>query len=178
MWTAACTRRERDVRRLVLLRHAKSDYPPGIPDHDRPLADRGRRDAPAAGEWIAGHVGDVDRVLVSSAARAQQTWALVAPHVSVLDSVITEPGIYEASTAELVEIVGSLPDTATTVVLVGHNPGFEDLAARLAVDGDPDAIGRMAVKYPTSGIALLDAEGTWADLVRGARLSAFAVPRG
>jgi len=166
------------VRRLILLRHAKSDYPPGVPDHDRPLAERGRRDAPAAGEWIAEHVGDVNLVLVSSAVRAQQTWALASPGVRVTDAVVTEPGIYEAPTAALVGLVQGLPDAASTVVLVGHNPGLEDLAARLAGDGDPDALGRMALKYPTSGIAVLEARGTWRDLVHGARLSDFAVPRG
>lgn len=166
------------MHRLVLLRHAKSAYPLGVNDHDRPLADRGRRDAPAAGEWIASNVGQVDQVLVSSAVRAQQTWSLASPAVLVTGRVATEPAIYEATSEELAAIVGSLPDAATTIMLVGHNPGLEHLAARLAVDGDPDALGRMAVKYPTSGIAVLDAQGTWRDLVHGARLSAFAVPRG
>ena len=166
------------MRRLVLLRHAKSDYPAGVGDHDRPLAVRGRRDAPAAGEWIARHVGAVDDVVVSSAVRAQQTWALASPHVTVVGSVVTEPRIYEAPASTLIGIVESLPENAATVLLVGHNPGLEDLAAELVTDGDPDALGRMALKYPTSAVAVLEGDGQWADLLRGARLTSFAVPRG
>ena len=115
---------------------------------------------------------------MSSAVRAQQTWDLASLRVHVTGSVSTEPRIYEAHASTLLDIVRTLPDASNTVMLVGHNPGLEDLAADLATDGDPEALGRMAMKYPTSGIAVIEGEGQWADLLRGARLVAFAVPRG
>lgn len=166
------------MRRLVLLRHAKSDYPSGVRDHDRPLNARGQRDAPAAGAWLRDNVGDIDLVLVSSAARAQQTWQLASGSVRVIDEVRTEPRIYEADASTLLDVVRALPDSAHSALLVGHNPGLADLAAQIATDGDPEALGRMAMKYPTSGIAVLEGDGSWADLARSARLQAFAVPRG
>jgi len=166
------------LRKLILLRHAKSDYPEGVRDHERPLAERGRRDAPVAGGWIADHIGAVDDVLVSSAVRAQQTWELASSRVHVTGVVSTEPSIYEAPASTLLDIVRALPDSSETVIMVGHNPGLEELAADLATDGDPDALGRMAMKYPTSGIAVIEGEGDWADLLRGARLVAFVIPRG
>ena len=166
------------MRTLVLLRHAKSDYPPGLPDHDRPLAPRGRRDAPEAGSWLAHHCPPLDRVLVSSAQRAQQTWALAAPHVDTYGTVVTEPRIYEAAAATLAALVSALPSEDRTVVMVGHNPGLEDLAASLVRGGDADAQRRMLAKYPTNGIAVLQSPGEWADLVRGADLVDFVAPRG
>ncbi|MFM9048645.1 MAG: SixA phosphatase family protein [Actinomycetota bacterium] len=166
------------MRRLILLRHAKSDYPPGVRDHDRPLNARGQRDAPAAGAWLRDNVGEIDVVMVSSAARAQQTWQLAGESVRVVDEVCTEPRIYEAATSTLLDVVRALPDSAHSALLVGHNPGLADLAAQIATDGDPEALGRMAMKYPTSGIAVLEGDGSWADLARSARLQAFAVPRG
>lgn len=166
------------MRTLVLLRHAKSDYPPGIPDHDRPLAARGRRDAPAAGAWLAAHCPTPDRVLVSSAQRAQETWALAAPEVGSCGTVVTEPRIYEAAGSTLAALVSNLPSDDRTVVMVGHNPGLEDLAAALVRGGDAQAQRRMREKYPTNGIAVLQSTGEWSDLVHGADLVDFVAPRG
>ena len=166
------------MRTLILLRHAKSAYPPGVSDHDRPLADRGRRDAPAAGEWLASHCAAPDLVLVSTARRAQETWDLAKPHLPAFGDVRDEGRIYEAATPVLRDIVATLPGSAGTVLVVGHNPALEDLAVSLATDGVPDALGSMAMKYPTCGIAVLTGDGAWADMLRHARLAAFAVPRG
>lgn len=166
------------MRTLVLLRHAKSDYPPGVPDHDRPLAARGRRDAPEAGAWLAAHCPPPDRVLVSSAKRAQETWALAAPHLGSYGTVVSESRIYEAAGSALAALVSALPAEDLTVVMVGHNPGLEDLAASLVRGGDADAQQRMLTKYPTNGIAVLRSPGEWTDLVRGADLVDFVAPRG
>lgn len=164
--------------RLVLLRHAKSDYPVGVPDHDRPLNARGRRDAPAAGRWLDDNVGRIDLALVSTARRAQQTWHLAHGVVTDIGEVRDEGAIYEASESRLLDIVRGLPESAGTALLVGHNPGLELLAHSLAGPGDSIAARAMAVKYPTCGIAVILAGGQWRDVAHDARLVDFAVPRG
>ena len=176
-------------RTLVVLRHAKSAYPPGVPDHDRPLGPRGVRDAPAAGRWIREHVGVPDHVVVSSARRTRGTWTLAAPAIGYIGAagyeaaspgpLTIDPRVYEAGAADLLEVVRELPDRVRCAVLVGHNPGCEDLVAVLAGERDPDADRLLSVKYPTSGVAVLTHTGSWAALMPGqARLEAFAVPRG
>ncbi|MEZ5116780.1 MAG: histidine phosphatase family protein [Candidatus Nanopelagicales bacterium] len=166
-------------RTLVVLRHAKSDYPPGVPDHDRPLAERGRRDAPVAGDWIAGHVPGPDAVLVSSALRTRETWALAGGRLADPPAAIVEPRMYLASTGEFLAVLSGLPDEVGTVVVVAHNPGCEDVAADLAgPDPDPDSWQRMITKYPTAAIAVLGLSGSWADVGDApSRLLSFAVPR-
>jgi phosphohistidine phosphatase len=177
------------MRRLAVLRHAKSSYPPGVLDHDRPLAPRGVVDAEAAGAWLREHVGSLDQVVVSSALRARRTWALAAGGVGsdgaadndlgASSPVTIDPRIYEASAATLLEVLRELPDPVTTALLVGHNPGCEDLVDLLAREREPAAAAVLARKYPTAGIAVVDIDTTWGSLaVRTARLVEFAVPRG
>jgi phosphohistidine phosphatase len=167
-------------RTLVLLRHAKSDWPDGVDDHERPLAERGRRDAPEAGRWLREHVGAPDLVLVSDAVRTRSTWALasgVGGFASV--PVRTLAAIYEARTATLLDLVRVAPDEVRTLVLVGHNPGTEHLAETLAGSGDAAAMASMSIKFPTSGIAVIDVVGLWSTVRPGVGvLRAFAVPRG
>jgi phosphohistidine phosphatase len=171
---------------LVLIRHAKSDYPWGVDDHDRPLNDRGRRDAPGIGTWLDEHVawadGEAPRVRVSSARRAQLTWSLASSRLSGrwdAADIADEPRIYEASVPTLLDIVAESGAGARTLVLVGHNPGMVDLVRTL---GRPDARSYEATaKFPTSAIAVLrsatplpEACGT-----RGSfEVTSFAVPRG
>ena len=177
------------TRRLVVLRHAKSAYPPGVADHDRPLAPRGVADAKAAGEWVRDHVGRLDHVVVSSARRTRGTWTLAAGAVGYIGAagydaassgpLTIDPRVYDASASTLVEVLRELPERVGTALLLGHNPGCEDLVARLAAARDPEAARLLAVKYPTSGIAVLDVHVPWAGLDAGtATLRRFAVPRG
>jgi phosphohistidine phosphatase len=167
------------TRRLVLLRHAKSAYPTGVIDHERPLAPRGIADARMAGVWLRENLGVPDHVVVSTARRARETWALAAAELSGPPQAVIEPRVYEAWAATLLTIVGELPDEVGTVLLVGHNPGCEDLVDVLAGERDPDAARSLARKYPTSGIAVLEHDLSWARVGEGmARLTAFAVPRG
>lgn len=173
-------------RRLVLVRHAKSGYPPGVPDHDRPLSDRGERDAPEIGRWLAARGGITSGpktwVLVSSATRARLTWDLASarlPQSWTPGSERIEPRIYEATPGELRGLIDQTPDAVSTLVLVGHNPGLIELIAESAVEG-PEY--RAAVeKYPTSAIAVLEADSPWAVATAvpgGFRVTAFEVPRG
>ncbi len=176
-------------RRLVVLRHAKSAYPPGLPDHDRPLAPRGIADARAAGQWIGENIGEPDHVVVSSALRARETWTLATgtrgsvqvpgDDAGVPGPLTIDPRIYEARATTLVEVLRELPARVSTAVLVGHQPGVGDLVHLLARESDPDAARLLAVKFPTSGIAVLYVEVAWHELAPGtARLAAFVVPRG
>ena len=161
---------------LILLRHAKSDYPPGVPDRERPLSPRGERDAVAAGVWLGAAYPRVDAVIVSPARRAAQTWNAVRDHVAAI-SIRTDDRIYEDWGSALLDVVAELPAHVRTALIVGHNPGIEECAAALAFDGEAEGIARLRRKYPTSGIAVLCLPGTWAEPGSGI-LAALAVPRG
>lgn len=151
---------------LILIRHAKSDYPPGVADHDRPLNARGLRDAPRIGAWLAeraaGEPRDVTCVLVSTARRAQLTWLLASGAMGAATSTWVdhdEPRIYEASARALAGVVGELRETCRSAVIVGHNPGLDDL-----VDHLTDPVERAASGFPgfkTSTIAVLRTQDEW-----------------
>ena len=177
------------VRRLVVMRHAKSSYPIGVVDHDRPLAPRGVADARAAGEWLRAEVGSPDHAVVSTARRARGTWTLAAGALGYIGAaeyetdssgpLVIDPRVYEASVETLLTVLREIPDRARTAILVGHNPGCEDLVSALSGSADPAAAKAIAVKYPTCGIAVLEFENSWASLDRHeARLTAFIAPRG
>jgi phosphohistidine phosphatase len=164
-------------RRLILLRHAKSDWP-DVPDQERPLAKRGRRDAPVVGRWLRGHGYLPDTVICSVARRTRQTWKLVAPELGGSPSVTFEPRAYAASALTLLYLVRELPGTCRAALLIGHNPGIEELAAHLAeAPDDPGAPRPPGPRFPTAAVAVLEFGGDWPDLAPGhARLLAFATP--
>lgn len=167
------------MKTLLLLRHAKSAWPEGIDDHDRPLADRGRRDAPRMAAHIAGAGPRPDFALISSARRTLETWALVEPALGKPCPSQTVSSIYEAEPAAILAAIHAAPQQSETLLVIGHNPGFEDLAAMLATAGDADAIGRLRTKYPTAGLAVirLDVE-RWSDVASGTgTLDRFVTPK-
>lgn len=158
---------------LVLLRHAKSAYPSGVPDHDRPLNPRGRADAPAAGRQIRQAVGFIEVALVSTAMRAQQTWELSGVQAG---SVQNRRDLYLASWPDMLEVVRTVD--APSAMVVAHNPGTEDLATRLAGDSGSSEYQRMLVKFPTAAFAVLRADVPFARWQAGcARLVSFEVGR-
>ncbi|MFB8776083.1 SixA phosphatase family protein [Streptomyces broussonetiae] len=171
---------EGSPRRLVVLRHAKSAWPEGVPDHERPLAPRGRRDAPAAGRVLAGADCLPDLVLCSTAVRARRTWELAAARWGTPPPVRHDPRLYAADVPTLLTAVREVPPEAGTLLLVGHNPGLEDLVDTLAGDGLDDTLDRLRVKFPTSALAFLTWHGTtWQALTPGtALLTRLEVPRG
>ena len=163
------------MRTLVLMRHAKSDYPAGVADHDRPLADRGIREAALAGEWLRANAPHIDAVLCSSAVRTRQTLertAVSAP-VSYLDR------LYGAGPGDVLDEINKVGDDVTTLLVVGHEPTTSHLTLGLAGPGsDREAAEQVARKYPTSAIAVLQVNGPWAGLqLSGAELAAFHIPR-
>jgi phosphohistidine phosphatase len=155
---------------LILFRHAKSAWPEGIPDVQRPLSGRGRRDAPAAGRWLRGKAPKIDLVLCSPAVRAVQTWNLASAQLDVMPQLSHDDRLYGASAGELLRITQELPHQASTVVLVGHNPGLEDFLELLT---------GTAEVLKTSAIAVMATQVTWAQAAdRSCTLEAFAIPRG
>ncbi|WP_328368772.1 histidine phosphatase family protein [Streptomyces sp. NBC_00445] len=168
------------LRRLVVLRHAKSAWPDGVPDHDRPLAPRGRRDAPAAGIALADADCLPDLALCSTAVRARQTWELASAQWGTPPPVNHDPRLYAADVPDLLSVVHNVSAEVETLLLIGHNPGLEELVLALAGDSLDDALERVRVKFPTSAIAILAWYGTsWRGLAPGgALLTSMMVPRG
>jgi phosphohistidine phosphatase len=166
------------ARRLVLIRHAKSAE--GPVDVDRTLAPRGVRDSRAIGEWLSEADIAPDRVAVSPARRARQTWEGASAHLAAAPGPVIDARIYDNEAADLFEIVRETSDDIETLVLVGHNPSFEDFAHALDDgDGDPDAQQELAAGYRTSCVAVFEVESSWAEIdVHVATLVSFAVPRG
>lgn len=159
------------IRRLVVMRHAKSDWP-DVADHDRPLAKRGRRDAPRAGRWLRQEGLLPDAVVCSTALRTRQTWELVVPELGVTPTVRFEPRVYEASPLALLMLVREFPESATTALLIGHNPGVAELASGLAGPG-----GMQLRAFPTAAVAVLDVGQEWTDAApEQAQLRAFVTP--
>ena len=167
------------MRTLILLRHLKSSWDdPGLPDHDRPLAPRGRRAGKLIRRVIQEEGMAPQLVLCSSAVRAVATWNAVRAGFPKGRRVAIEDGLYAASAESLLERLKGVPDEVETVLLVAHNPGIGDLAAGLAGAGDAQALERMQAKYPTGGLATLTFAGSWAGLGwAGAQLVGFVVPR-
>jgi phosphohistidine phosphatase len=165
---------------LLLMRHAKSDYPAGVTDHDRPLAPRGVREAGLAGDWLRANIPAIDSVLCSTATRARQTLAgtgIDAPvrYVARLYGADSEIMIHE-----IAEVANTFGTTIGTLLVVGHEPTMSDVAVGLAsAEGtDIDAVERLSAKFPTSGIAVLHVAGRWEQLKPGgAALVDFHVPR-
>jgi phosphohistidine phosphatase len=140
------------VGTLILLRHGKSDWSGGEPDHLRPLARRGQRQVTVAGRWLADHVGVIDLAVVSPAERTRETWRLAAAELAVPPPVREDDRVYAGSAPMLLGVVRELPEELSTVVLVGHNPGLEDLVASLT---------GSRVPMPTSALAVIDLSGSW-----------------
>lgn len=158
-------------RTLVLMRHGKSGYPPGTTDHERPLADRGRREAALAGDWIRSEDLRVDAVLCSTATRTRETLdrtGITAP-TTYLDE------IYGGTPAEILEAVRVYaPSDAATVLVVGHEPGMPQTALALDPEGHIE-------RFPTSAYAVVAVSLDWdrlgLDADPDAELLGVRVPR-
>jgi phosphohistidine phosphatase len=167
-------------RTLLLLRHAKSDYPPGVADHDRPLAPRGVREAGLAGDWLRAHAPAVDAVLCSTATRTRETLTRtrVAAPVAYVDR------LYDATPGTVIDVINGAPARfdvdVRTLLVIGHEPSMSSVALGLATTEGSNftAAERISVKFPTSGIAVLRSGEPWDRLaLDGAALVTFHVPR-
>ena len=166
------------MRNLYLLRHAKSSWSdPTLSDHERPLAPRGRRDA----KRIAAHLLELgiapELVLCSTAVRTRETLELIRPALGSAATVELEAGLYAAWAETLLERLRQVPAERTSVMLIGHNPGLQDLALVLASSGP--GRDRLEAKFPTAALATLTVPAaSWTELSPGeAVLAAYVVPK-
>jgi phosphohistidine phosphatase len=168
-----------DTRRLVLIRHAKAARPYGVPDEDRPLTGRGRRDAQAAGAWLATEGPRLDLAFCSTAVRTRHTWEIVRRPLSPVPTRFLSE-LYGADADDVLDLCVAAPESAKALVVVGHEPTISVTALRLAGRGsDRRALEALADKFPTSAIAVLALDGPWSGLRPGeAVLESFTVPRG
>lgn len=177
------------IRTLLLLRHAKSDYPSGVDDHDRPLAERGVREAAVAGDWIRAYLGDnseVDAVLCSTATRTRQTLertGITAP-VQYVDRLYdSTPGVViDEINGVRSRFAGDIGDHGelATLLVVGHEPVMSGLALNLANEqtADSTVAQEISAKFPTSSIAVLRTAAPWDQLALGsAELVDFHIAR-
>jgi phosphohistidine phosphatase len=168
------------MRTLILFRHAKSSWADSsLDDFDRPLNGRGRKTAPMMASWLREEGLVPDLALVSAARRTIETWQAMA---RILEAPVVhriEPDLYLASPDRILTVIGSVDDAVRTLLVLGHNPGTEDLAGLLAAADGGKANRRMREKFPTASAAVIDfAEGGWSGVRAGAgRLRAFQRPR-
>lgn len=161
------------MRTLLVLRHAKAATPFGVADFDRPLNQRGRHDAAAAGTWLNETGLRPDRVLCSPARRTRETWErLRLPTDAEVDF---DPRIYSAEAETLRELVGETADQVRTLLLIGHNPAVHRLVF--------DLTGGASESFPTTALAVVriaeEQAAGWSDLRPGAgRLETLHTPKG
>ena len=165
--------------RLYLLRHAKSSWDdPGLGDHERPLAPRGRRAALQMAAYLRAHEISPALVLCSTSRRTVQTLETAVPDGQGL----IEPDLYAASASALLARLRQVPNATPSVMLIGHNPGLQMLVLALAGDrartrGDPN-LAAIANKFPTAALATLALRGGWSDLkAGGAELTGYVRPK-
>lgn len=168
------------MRRLILLRHAKTerDAPSGK-DHDRRLDDRGRKDGAEIGQWLALHDYRPDLALVSSAVRAQQTWDLLRVALP-LTTARHVPELYGAYLPDLLQIIhGMTAADPQRLMIIAHNPGLHELALALISGGDPAGRRALDANLPTAGVVVIDfATDEWSDVrFRSGRLERFVSPK-
>ncbi|NJQ02080.1 SixA phosphatase family protein [Streptomyces zingiberis] len=156
-----------DSRRIVLVRHAKADWPE-VADQERPLAERGRKEAPAAGRWIAGSGIGPDLTLCSTAVRTRETWKLIVHELPHRPKTVYEDRLYEATLGDLLVLLRETPQDVRDLLLVGHNPGVHALADALAGSAEGDTLARMRRGgYPTGAVSVVEFTGAWKSVEHG-----------
>ncbi|MFK0169793.1 SixA phosphatase family protein [Streptomyces sp. NPDC090306] len=156
-----------EPRRIVLFRHAKADWPE-VTDHERPLAERGRTDAAAAGLKLADTGIPFDLALCSTAVRTRETWKFAVQEFPHRPKTVYEERIYDASPGELIAVLNETPDDARNVLLIGHNPGVQGVTDVLAGSVEGDTRTRLERRgFPTAAFAVLTFDGAWKDLEPG-----------
>jgi len=168
------------MKKLLLLRHAKSSRDdPSLADFERSLAPRGLKAAPRIGRELAARDWLPERALVSPAVRTRQTWELVAAQLPGQPPAEFPETLYDASAEELFAAVSRVPETVGTLLVLGHNPGLQDLAQALAGDkSDARALARLREKFPTAALARFVFDGKWQGLSQGgARLTHSLRPK-
>lgn len=167
-------------KRLVLMRHAKAEAGFGKPDHDRELTSRGRRDAAAAGRWLREQGLVPDLVVCSTSVRTRQTWEHACHGGADSEFVEFRHGVYVGGTEQILGVVREDAGRVAAVLVVGHHPTMANLTSLLTDgDGSREAHERLAEGFATTGMAVLEFSGDWADLALSTcSLRRFHVSRG
>lgn len=172
------------MKRLILLRHAKAiAAAPDLDDRDRRLADRGRADAIRMGQFLKEEACVPELVLCSTALRTRETLDLVVPQLGAAPAVRHLPELYLARWLTIVNLVRQVREKCSTLMVVGHNPGLEEAARKLArPPGDNKARGLhqlLQLEYPTAAVAVLEFDvDLWSAVERGeGDLQVFVRPR-
>jgi phosphohistidine phosphatase len=164
------------VPTLYLLRHAKSSWADqALPDYERPLAPRGRRDAPRIAKHLHRLGSEPDLVLCSPAVRTRETFELLKPALGA-PTVVFEGELYGATANDLLARVNGVPDDVASLMLIGHNPGLQQLVLVLAASGDE--LERLESKFPTGALATLALAKGWSHLGPGdGVLTDYVIPK-
>ena len=173
-------KRYRVMLRLMLLRHAKSNWSSsGMQDAARPLSDRGAAAARLMGGYMARHSLVPERVLCSPARRTRDTWAGIVAQWPADVDVVFEHRLYAATAQVILSIVRAQDNAARTLLVIGHNPGLQEAAELLIAAGDVELRERLREKFPTAALAVIDfATDAWSKLHRqSGRLDRFVTPR-
>jgi len=160
---------------LILTRHAKSGWSdPDLDDFDRPLNSRGKKSAPAIGNWLAEKDEIPDEVILSGARRTVDTWAGIASRLPKVAQMRSSPALFHAGSATILGVLHGA--TGPTTMLIGHNPGFAEFAGQI-VRRPPDH-PRFA-DYPTCATAVIRFEAdSWVNIDWGqGEVMDFVVPR-
>jgi phosphohistidine phosphatase len=169
------------MKTLILLRHAKSDWSqPGLSDHDRPLNGRGRKAAPLMADFIQQKSLRPDVVRCSTSKRTRQTLKPLKKKLPQGCDVAYLEELYHASADEILQDIVSLPQSASTALYVGHNPGMQDLALRLVGEADNEGDrAQIRYKFPTAGLAVFSFDcDDWQEVgFEKGRLRLFAYPK-
>jgi phosphohistidine phosphatase len=169
------------LKKLILFRHAKSDWNDPVPrDFDRPLNGKGRRAARAVGQHARAIGITFDRIVASPAVRVTETLDGFASGYGEMPETSFDRRIYLASAQTLLEVIQDADEAAGSILMVGHNPGLEDLVFLLVPEGgDDDAREQVEEKYPTASIAEITlAIDHWVDAEVGSgTLDRFIRPR-
>jgi phosphohistidine phosphatase len=166
--------------RLMLLRHAKSDWSPsGMQDTARPLNERGEAAARLMGSYMARHSLIPQRVLCSPARRTRETWAGIAAQWPAEVAIVFDERLYAATPQVLLSIVRSQDATTRTLLVIGHNPGLQETAELLIAAGDVELRERLREKFPTAALSVIDfAVDKWGRIHdRSGRLDRYVTPR-
>jgi phosphohistidine phosphatase len=167
------------MRRLLLLRHAKSDRPAGVADLDRPLNERGAAAARLMGGYVARHGLVPDRVLCSPSRRTRETLAGMAPQWPPAVKAVYEDRLYAATPKAIVAVICEQDAGARTLMVIGHNPELHAVAELLIAAGDIALRERLREKFPTCALAAIDfAANAWSRIHdRSGRLDRYVTPR-
>lgn len=166
------------MRRLMLLRHAKAVPQGEMADEARPLAPRGRRNMPSVAEFAVSNALLPDLALISPSQRTRETWELFLPAFAAPPPHRFEPRLYAAPAERLLYLVQETADNVRALLLVGHNPGLEDLVQILVGSGETGALMRFGGSMPTASLAVIELPSNWAELEpQSGRLEFFVTPK-